>query len=138
MIASFFCRRLHFSFAYAKHAFSYLVGARKYCTFGARNAARNRAGRDGNVANSSSDRRQVGRQKDPQRSAVTNGSKPLAGIDGRSARVRRFESNISDLGGETLQCRQAPSANVPPVLTVELERLEAKFALAGEGRSTWR
>jgi hypothetical protein len=35
--------RLHFSFTYAKHAFSYLVGARKYCTFGARNAARNRA-----------------------------------------------------------------------------------------------
>ena len=28
------------------------------------------------VANSSSDRRQVGRQKDPQRSSVTHGSKP--------------------------------------------------------------
>jgi hypothetical protein len=33
---------------------------------------------------------------------VTHGSKPLAGIEGRSARVRRFESNISDLDGETL------------------------------------
>jgi hypothetical protein len=34
-------------------------------------------------ANSPSDRRQVGRQNDPQRSLVTNGSKVLAGIDGR-------------------------------------------------------
>jgi hypothetical protein len=65
------------------------------------------------VANSSSDRRQVGRQKDRQRSSVTHGSKPLAGIDGRSARVRRFESNISDLGGETLQCRQRHRLTCP-------------------------
>ena len=46
------------------------------------------------VANSSSDRRQVGRQKDPQRSSVTHGSKPLAGIEGRSARVS-IQVNIS-------------------------------------------
>jgi hypothetical protein len=46
-----------------KHAFSYLVGARKYCRFGARNAARDRA--------------DVGQQKDPQRSSVTNARKLL-------------------------------------------------------------
>ena len=51
------------------------MGARKYCTFGARSAARNRADVMEIVANSPSDRRQVGRQKDPQRSSVTNGSK---------------------------------------------------------------
>jgi hypothetical protein len=33
------------------------------------------------VADSPSDCRQVGRQKDPQRSSVTNGSKLLAGIE---------------------------------------------------------
>ena len=87
------------------------------------------------VANSSSDRRQVGRQKDPQRSSVTHGSKPLAGIDGRSARVRRFESNISDLGGETLQCRQRHRLTCP-CLNRPLERLEAKFALAGGAKSS--
>jgi hypothetical protein len=67
------------------------------------------------VANSSSDRRQVGRQKDRQRSSVTHGSKPLAGIDGRSARVRRFESNISDLGGEASKghyCASHPTAEL--------------------------
>jgi hypothetical protein len=48
--------------------------------------------------------------------------------------VRRFKSNISDLGGETLQCRQSPSSNVP-CLTVELERLEAKVPLASEAEA---
>jgi hypothetical protein len=41
---------------------------------------------------------------DPQRSSVRNGSKLLAGIDGRSVWVRRckdiIEARISDVGGE--------------------------------------
>jgi hypothetical protein len=56
------------------------------------------------VANSPSDRRQVGRQNDPQRSSVTKGSKLLAGIDGRPSGVRRcediIEGRISDCAAE--------------------------------------
>jgi hypothetical protein len=63
------------SFAYAKHAFQVPDESRKYCTFRARSAARNRADVMEIVANSPSDRRQVGRQKDPQRCSVTNSSK---------------------------------------------------------------
>ena len=87
----------------AQHsAFSTWLEAGKYCICGARNAARNRANVMEIVANSSSDRRQVGRQKDPQRSSVTNGSKLR--IEGCSAWVRRckdiIEAQILDPGGE--------------------------------------
>src|SRR4051812_33061898 len=83
-------------------AFSTWLEAGKYCICGARNAARNRENVMEIVANSSSDRRQVGRQKDPQRSSVTNGSKLR--IEGCSAWVRRckdiIEAQILDPGGE--------------------------------------
>jgi hypothetical protein len=86
--------------------------------------------------NSPPDRRKVGR--DPQRSRVTNGGKLLPGIvDERSAWVRRCKDIISqhlvDLGGED-NCSSAERSIVrrASVLTVELERLEAKFAQAGE------
>jgi hypothetical protein len=70
------CRRFYFSFAYAKHAFSYWWGPGNTEFLGPE--MRLETGFDvmEMVANSSSDRRQVGRQKDPQRSSVTHGSKP--------------------------------------------------------------
>jgi hypothetical protein len=106
-----FCRHLPFSFAYAKHAFNCPSRARKYCTFGVRNAARDRARRDGN------------RGKFTLRSPPVRPSEASATVPGderqqtagwyRRSLCAGFESNISDLGGETLQCRQAPSSNVP-------------------------
>jgi hypothetical protein len=86
--------------------------------------------------NSPPDRRKVGRN--PQRSRITNGGKLLPGIvDERSAWVRRCKDIISqhlvDLGGED-NCSSAERSLVrrASVMTVELERLEAKFAQAGE------
>ena len=78
------------------------------------------------------DRRKVGR--DPQRSRITNG-KLLPGIvDERSAWVRRCKdviaSHLSDIPDATAAERSI--IRRASVLTVELERLEAKFATAGE------
>jgi hypothetical protein len=69
------------------------------------------------------------------RSRISNGSAVLPGVDGRSTWVRRLRDLISlhlaDLGGEDAVseaersiCRRAAT------LTVELERLEASFAVA--------
>ena len=86
--------------------------------------------------NSPPDRRKVGRN--PQCSRITNGGKLLPGIvDERSAWVRRCKDIISqhliDLGGED-NCSSAERSLVrrASVMTVELERLEAKFAQAGQ------
>ena len=86
--------------------------------------------------NSPPDRRKVGRN--PQRSRITNGGKLLPGIvDERSAWVRRCKDIISqhliDLGGED-NCSSAERSLVrrASLMTVELERLEAKFAQAGQ------
>ena len=79
----FFCRRFYFSFAYAKHAFSYWWGPANTELLGPERRLETGFDVMEMAANSSSDRRQVGRQKDPQRSSVTHGSKPLAGIEGR-------------------------------------------------------
>jgi hypothetical protein len=85
-------------------------------------------------ANSSADRSQVDRPKDRQRSSITNGSKLLAGIDGRSAWVRRCKdviaAHLSDIPDPTAAERSL--IRRAAVLTTELERLEAQFALAGE------
>jgi hypothetical protein len=88
------------------------------------------------VENSPPDRRKVGRN--PQASRITNGGKLLPGtVDERSAWVRRCKDIISqhlvDLGGED-NCSSAERSIVrrASVMTVELERLEAKFAVAGE------
>jgi hypothetical protein len=75
--------------------------------------------------------------KDPQRSQITNGSALLPGIDGRSAWVRRckdvIREHLSDLGGAAnTSAAQRSIFRRASVLTVELERLEAKFATAGE------
>jgi hypothetical protein len=89
------------------------------------------------VSNSSGDRSSVGRQKDPQRSRITNGSALLPGVDGRSAWVRRcrdvIEQHLSDLGGAANTSEAERSIiRRAAVLTTELERLEARFAVAGE------
>jgi hypothetical protein len=77
-----------------------------------------------------------GRGKDPQRSAIANG-RLLPGIDGRSAWVRRAKellaAHVSDMGGEdNISAAEHSIARRAAVLTVELERLEQRFALAGE------
>lgn len=71
------------------------------------------------------------------RSRITNGSTLLPGVDGRSAWVRRCKdviaSHISDLGGiENCSAAEYSIVRRASTLTVELERLEAKFATAGE------
>jgi hypothetical protein len=90
-----------------------------------------------NTTNSPSDRRKVAPAKDPQRSAIGNGSALLPGVDGRSAWVRRCKEliadHISDCGGEdSTSAAERSIIRRAAVLTVELERLELKFAQAGE------
>ena len=77
------------------------------------------------------------RSKRRQRSRVTNGSALLTGVDGRSAWVRRckdiIEAHLSDLGGEdNTSAAERLLIRRAAVLTTELERLEARFASAGE------
>jgi hypothetical protein len=71
------------------------------------------------------------------RSRVTNGSVLIPGVDGRSPWVRRCKdiiaSHISDLGGiDNCSAAERSIVRRASVMTVELERLEAKFAKAGE------
>lgn len=71
------------------------------------------------------------------RSRITNGSALLPGIDGRSAWVRRAKdviaSHLSDMGGkDNTSAAERSIVRRASVLTVELERLEARFAVAGE------
>jgi hypothetical protein len=65
---------------------------------------------------------------------VTNGRELLPGIDGRSVWVRRckdvIELHLADLPDATAAERSI--VRRAAVLTTELERLEAKFAEAGE------
>jgi hypothetical protein len=80
---------------------------------------------------------QVPPPKDSRRSRVTNGSALLPGVDGRSPWVRRckdiIRSHLSDLGGEdNTSAAERSLVRRAAVLTTELERLEVKFALAGE------
>jgi hypothetical protein len=75
-----------------------------------------------------------------QRSAVTNGSKLLPNVDGRSAWVRRCKdiiaAHVSDLGGSD-NCSAAEQSIVrrAAVLTTELEMLEGRFATAGQANT---
>jgi hypothetical protein len=73
-------------------------------------------------------------QKDPQKSRISNGSALLPGVDGRSPWVRRAKDIISealaDLGGvDNTSAAERSLIRRSAVLTVELERLEEKFAL---------
>ena len=84
---------------------------------------------------SSADRDPVNRAPSRQRSSITNGSKLLPGVDGRSAWIRRakdvISEHLSDLGGvDNTSAAERSIIRRTAVLTVELERLEARFALA--------
>jgi hypothetical protein len=79
----------------------------------------------------------VARQKDARKSRITNGSALLPGVDGRSPWVRRCKdviaAHLSDMGGEgNTSAAERSLIRRAAVLTTELERLEARFALAGE------
>ncbi len=70
-------------------------------------------------------------------SAVSNGSVLLPGVDGRSAWARRcrdvLAEHLSDLGGElNTSAAERSIIRRAAVLTTELERMEQKFALAGQ------
>jgi hypothetical protein len=72
-----------------------------------------------------------------QRSRVGNGHKLVAGCDGRGRWVRRLkdllDEAISDLGGaDNTSAAERHIIRRACVLIVELERLELKFAQAGE------
>src|SRR5262249_48012789 len=87
--------------------------------------------------NSPCDRPAITRPKNPQKSRITNGSALLPGVDGRSPWVRRCKdiiaAHLSDLGGEdNTSAAERSIIRRASTLTVELERLEAKFATAGE------
>jgi hypothetical protein len=81
--------------------------------------------------------REASGQKRSGRSRITNGSKLLLGIDGRSPWVRRCKdvlaAHLSDLGGaDNTSAAERSIIRRAAVLTTELERLEVKFASAGE------
>ena len=78
-------------------------------------------------------RRSNGRVKDCQGSRVANGSALIPGVDGRSVWVRRAKEIIneatSDCGGDAVVSAATRSLiRRAAVLTVECERLEARFA----------
>lgn len=75
------------------------------------------------------------------RSRITNasamGNVLIAGVDGRSPWIRRCKdiiaSHLSDLGGiDNCSAAERSIVRRASVMTVELERLEAKFAKAGQ------
>jgi hypothetical protein len=84
--------------------------------------------------NSPPDRPRDRPQKDPQRSRVTNGSALLPNIDGRSPWVRRCKDVLASHLSDTPDASAAERSIIrrASVLTVELERMERQFALAGE------
>ncbi len=76
-------------------------------------------------------------RKRQARSRITNGKTLIAGVDGRSAWVRRcrdvIAEHVADLGGvDNTSAAERSIIRRASTLTVELERLETKFALAGE------
>jgi hypothetical protein len=88
------------------------------------------------VVESPANRRRVGRS--PQRSRIGNGSALLAGADCRGMWPRRLKDLIADHLSDVPDASTAERSIIRRacVLTVELERLEARFAQAGEASST--
>jgi hypothetical protein len=88
---------------------------------------------------SSADSTPIDVPKPQARSRVSNGSAILPGVDGRSTWVRRVRDlmglHLSDLGGDHA-VSEAERSIIRRVatLTVELERMEAGFAVAGEAQ----
>ena len=78
-------------------------------------------------------------EKSQGRARISNGSSILPGVDGRSVWVRRLRDliglHLSDLGGEAAASEAERSIiRRAATLTVELERMEAAFAVAGEAQ----
>src|SRR5262245_26883684 len=78
----------------------------------------------------------VVRPKDKQRARIGNGAL-LPGVDGRNGWVRRCRELIadhtSDLGGDAnISAAERSLVRRAAVIATELERLEQRFALAGE------
>lgn len=77
--------------------------------------------------------------KSQGRSRVSNGSSILPGVDGRSVWARRLRDliglHLSDLGGDGA-VSEAERSIIRRVatLTVELERMEVGFAVAGQAQ----
>jgi hypothetical protein len=88
------------------------------------------------VLESSADRPKVGRKKDPQKSRITNGSALLPGVDQRCAWVRRAKDVIAAHLSDIPDASAAERSIVrrAATLTVELERMEAVFAVAGQAQ----
>lgn len=87
----------------------------------------------GSVADSPS----IDAQKRAHRSRVTNGSVLLQNVDGRSGWARRMRDlmalHLSDLGGEAaVSAAEKSLVRRVATLTVELERMEERFATDGE------
>jgi hypothetical protein len=94
----------------------------------------------GATAISSGNPPRIGRHKNAGRSRITNGSALLLGVDGRSAWIRRCKdviaAHVSDLGGEdNTSAAERSIIRRASVMTVELERLETKFARAGAAKA---
>jgi hypothetical protein len=82
---------------------------------------------------------QLDTHKSHGRSRISNGSAVLPGVDGRSTWARRLRDlmalHLSDLGGDDAVSEAERSiVRRAATLTVELERIELGFALAGEAR----
>ena len=77
--------------------------------------------------------------KPQARSRISNGSSVLPNVDGRSTWVRRLRDlihlHLADLGGDDV-VSEAERSIIRRIatLTVELERMELVFALAGEAK----
>src|SRR5262249_23491489 len=86
------------------------------------------------LENSPPDSRPIART---HRSRVSNGSKLLVNIDGRTGWARRcrdvIQAHVSDLGGaDNTSEAERSIVRRCAALTVELERMESVFAEAGE------
>jgi hypothetical protein len=82
------------------------------------------------LENLSADRDALAERPSRQRSRVTNGSKLMASVDGRSAEARRFRdvagALADDLGGEaSLTAAQRTLVRQAAALTVQSEKLQS-------------
>ena len=82
---------------------------------------------------SSAGRRAVDPRRSRQRSAITNGTKLLPGIDQRGPWIRRAKDLLQEFHSDVPEPSAAERSIIRrcAVLTVELEQLESKFAAAG-------
>jgi hypothetical protein len=82
---------------------------------------------------SPTDRPVIPRKKDPLKSRVANGSALLSGVDLRSLWARRLKETLADHLSDIPDASAAERSLIrrSAVLTIELERLETKFAQVG-------